>query len=447
MRCWYLLVVAGLAALAVGMPAGAGSSAAANGKIVFESTRGGNPDIYVMESDGTSIQRLTEDSAQDSAPHWSPDGSSIYFASDRNERWQLFRMTAEGAGQKPIPIKSPTASAPFAPRVSADGTLIAFESFDQFGHATVHVASVNGGTERNLTPSGLEDRAPNWAPVGDQIILSRGSPATGVYALYIVDTSNGSSQKLTAPPAGASDSEPAWSPSGSQIAFTRIKRSGNYDVYSMPATPLAKVRRLTTDPAEDGGPVWSPDETKILFRSSRSGSYELWTMNADGSQQTELTPDPKGIDVAADWAPQQAGAFTTPGPPFPRALARAANFYCVTPPGAAPTTGGHDVINGTPFDDFLCGGGGPDAIHGGDGNDQIDGGSGNDRRTNGGILAGDAGDDLIFARALSAPTGDCDYIDGGSGLNTAWVDTSTVPCGKTTRHKDVWVNVSVTRPP
>jgi dipeptidyl aminopeptidase/acylaminoacyl peptidase len=356
-------------------------------------------------------------------------------------------MTAEGADQESIPIKSRTAFAPFAPRVSADGTLVAFESFDPFGHATVHVVSVNGGAERNLTPSGLEDRAPSWAPAGDQIVLSRGSLTTGVYALYIVDTSNGTAQQLTTPPPGASDSEPAWSSSGSQIAFTRIKRSGNYDVYSIQTTPSAKVRRLTTDPAEDGGPVWSPDETKILFRSSRSGSYELWTMNADGSQQTELTPDPKGIDVAADWAPQQVRAFTTPRRSSPRALARAANFYCVTPPGAAPTTGGHDVINGTPFDDFLCGGGGPDALHGGDGNDQIDGGSGNDRRTNGGILAGDAGDDLIFARALSAPTGDCDYVDGGSGLNTAWVDTSTVPCGKTTRHKDVWVNVSVTRPP
>jgi hypothetical protein len=152
----------------------------------------------------------------------------------------------------------------------------------------------------------------------------------------------------------------------------------------------------------------------------------------------------KGVAVAADWAPASSNAVVR----VSQAVHSAATFFCVTPPGGSATTSGHDVVNGTPGGDFLCGGGGSDTIHGLNGNDQIDGGSGNDRLANqNSILAGDGGSDLIFARAMSAPFGDCDRVGGGTGLDTAWVDKSNVPCGGGNWSPDIFTSVEVTRPP
>jgi len=420
------------------------SPEATTGSIVFESTRGGNPDIYVMRADGTDVRRLTRDQAQDSSPNWSPDGSRVYFASDRSGSWRLYRMPVSGA--KPTPIRTGKIKTAFEPRVSADGKLIAFESFDQSGHATVQIVRASGGRSRSLTPAGLEDTGPSWGPRGSRLVLSRGSPKIGTYSLYTVDAKTGKSQRLTSPPAGASDSEPDWSPSGKSVAFTRLLDDGNYDVYRTVARPGSSAKRLTTDPAEDGGPTWSPDEKTIIFRSARTDSYRLWKMSAGGAGQVPLMHGSKRIDVAADWTPHTIGVRSMHATRewSPR---REAGFYCVVPPGSDPPRAGHDVVRGTASKDFLCGDGGSDWIHGYASGDELSGGSGNDRPLASSILAGDAGDDLVFARALSAPTGDCDYVDGGDGPDTAWVDKSPVPCGNGTSTRDLWTNVSVTRPP
>ena len=58
--------------------------------------------------------------------------------------------------------------------------------------------------------------------------------------------------------------------------------------------------RLTTDPAEDTQPAWSPDGSKIVFTSDRDGNGEIYLMNADGSGQTNLTNNP-AYDSSPAW--------------------------------------------------------------------------------------------------------------------------------------------------
>jgi Tol biopolymer transport system component len=70
-------------------------------KIVFQSTRDGQAEIYVMNSDGSGQTRLTENSAADTAPSWSPDGTRILFTSLRDGPMSpaLYVMTADGKNQ------------------------------------------------------------------------------------------------------------------------------------------------------------------------------------------------------------------------------------------------------------------------------------------------------------------------------------------------------------
>jgi TolB protein len=69
-------------------------------KIAFMSRRDGNWEIYVVNADGSGLQRLTDDPAEDGLPTWSPDGRAIAFVSRRGESWAIWAMTPSGDGQR-----------------------------------------------------------------------------------------------------------------------------------------------------------------------------------------------------------------------------------------------------------------------------------------------------------------------------------------------------------
>ena len=80
------------------------------------------------------------------------------------------------------------------------------------------------------------------------------------------------------------------------------------DVYVVNADGTG-LRRLTTNPGADFDPSWSPDGSRIAFRSERSGDPEIWVMNADGTKQRRLTA---GLSPA--WSPDGSRiAYASPG--------------------------------------------------------------------------------------------------------------------------------------
>jgi len=99
---------------------------------------------------------------------------------------------------------------------------------------------------------------------------------------------------------GLYDDSPSWSPDGRKITF-RTLRDGNFEIYMMDADGSNPIR-LTDDPASDGLPAWSPDGTKIAFQSDRDGNFEIYVMDADGSRPVNLTKDP-ARDAAPAWKP------------------------------------------------------------------------------------------------------------------------------------------------
>jgi TolB protein len=101
---------------------------------------------------------------------------------------------------------------------------------------------------------------------------------------------------------GGSEIEPAWSPDGKQIAFAG-NRSGAYEIYVVNADGSG-LRRLTRTPRHKSSdwPDWSPDGRRIVFASDRDGDDEIYVMDADGGDVRQLTHN-TDYDSDPDWSP------------------------------------------------------------------------------------------------------------------------------------------------
>ena len=87
-----------------------------------------------------------------------------------------------------------------------------------------------------------------------------------------------------------------------RIAFAS-DRDGNFEIYVMNADGSNQTN-LTNDPAGDLAPIWSPDGSRIAFASSRDGNPEVYVMNADGSGLANLTGNPD-YDGSHAWSPRR----------------------------------------------------------------------------------------------------------------------------------------------
>lgn len=202
-----------------------------------------NVEIYVINADGTGATQLTNDSATDLAPSWSPDGERIAFVSNRGGTYEVYVMSSNGSGQIRLTSGcdcngSDRNGTPVTPSWSPDGERIAFDSFRE-GSWDVYTMNADGSAVTRLTNDAAKDIAPNWSPDGDK------------------------------------------------IAF-QSNRSGTDEIYTMNADGSSQAR-LTAESADERGPMWSPDQTKIAFESNRSGTTEIYTMNADGSAPARMT--------------------------------------------------------------------------------------------------------------------------------------------------------------
>lgn len=109
-------------------------------KIAFQAQRDGNPEIYIMDANGTNQLRLTFNSVFDGDPAFSRGGEKIAFSSTRDGNQEIYIMHADGSSQTRL-TNSPGADA--HPTFSPDGTRIAFVS-ERNGHLGIWVMNVDG---------------------------------------------------------------------------------------------------------------------------------------------------------------------------------------------------------------------------------------------------------------------------------------------------------------
>jgi Tol biopolymer transport system component len=177
------------------------------------------------------------------------------------------------------------------------------------GDYEVFVMTTTGTRVANLTSSWADDAAPVWSPDGQRIaFVSWRNTTTGKWSLesgdiYLLDfdpTAGAGGDLFRLTDSTSNDGWPTWSPDGKRIAF-QSERSGNWELWVINVDGTG-LTQLTHHPEEDAHPDWSPDGTRIAFTSRRGGDRDIWVMNADGTNPVNLT-NSKGRDRYPMWSP------------------------------------------------------------------------------------------------------------------------------------------------
>jgi Tol biopolymer transport system component len=269
-------------------------------RVVFVSNRGEDPnelDLFILNLDSMEITPLNTGFDAVTLPKWSPDGSKILFAV--KDVWNLYTIDADGTNLTQITdFRSNNGD------WSPDGTQIVFQSDHQNepqDTPDLYRIDVTGeNLVEILDDPAVPDFNPRWSADGNQIVFISGR--TGNLEVFLMNADGSDVVQVTT--GGSPITNASLSPDGNRIAFTYPPGGKFTDLYVIDKDgSLDSVVRLTKDATFDDGTAWSSDGKRIFFYSDRSGTYDLWMINADGSNPVQLTDDEYYDSYPDYWSP------------------------------------------------------------------------------------------------------------------------------------------------
>jgi eukaryotic-like serine/threonine-protein kinase len=233
---------------------------------------------------------------------WSPDGKFLLVAdqvSSRDTRPSIVSISIE-SGQK-TSMTSPPGPYLASPTLSPDGKTLAFvQGLGYLAH-DIYVAPVAGGEPRRLTRDNRIIGGLTWTSDGREIVFS--SNRGGLYSLWSISASGGAPEPLSA--VGEDAIQPSISRHGNRLAYLRRRRNINIWRTEGPnwTGPKDSPTKLVSSRREQMDQDISSNGQKIAFRSNRSGSFEIWTCNSDGSNPIQLTSFGAPNSGTPRWSP------------------------------------------------------------------------------------------------------------------------------------------------
>jgi len=325
-----------------------------------------NDDIYLKRNDSDSLTRLTTDPASDFSPAWSPDGRRIAFLRildkdrvavmivpavggpevkiaethirlygryayhrnlafspdgnwlitpdlDGGAPWRearpagLLLISVENGSRRPLTLPPQGYDSDTSPALAPDGRSLAFVRGATPMAKDLYVLPLDrslsaSGEPRRLTSWNRYTISPAWTADGREIIVANGQ-YENTHLWRVPVSGNGDASLIAS--AGDGSMLPAFAPDG-RLAFTRVL--WNKTIYKLDlAAPRKEVSPLHQWSASssrlDSNPRFSPNGRRVAFVSDRSGTYQIWVANADGSGAFQLTSVTAPFVGSPSWSP------------------------------------------------------------------------------------------------------------------------------------------------
>ncbi|HSG48985.1 MAG TPA: hypothetical protein VLA43_14285 [Longimicrobiales bacterium] len=282
-----------------------GEPGMAASRIAFSMTRDGGQtrEIYVIDSDGENLRRITDHANLALSPAWSPDGRRLLYNAVEAETGQ-WRVFEHDLGARRSTLVQPLREGNYyTPSYLPDGEQVAFQ---------IHTGSRTGlftyNLRRNccltnLTEGRSEDLNPTYSPDGRWVAFNSNRLGSAVPQIYVMPASGGTPELVSPYEYGRAGyyTAPDWAPFGDRIAFTgRVGRAGRFHILVGRRGDRSSLLQLTAE-GNNEDPSWAPDGRHIVFVGERSWGFGLFVVDtATGAIRTLL----RGVDVGEpDWSP------------------------------------------------------------------------------------------------------------------------------------------------
>jgi len=239
-----------------------------------------NGEATVAES--YDVRPLTSFVGREYEPALSPDGSRVAFIWDGGAGG-AFDVYVKAIGSESVLNLTMSESEESDPAWLADGRAVLFVRPDGEGSSIMRVSAVGGGATLLFRDGAAADvRGVSLAPDGTSIAYSRRESAASPYRIVLASLDSGEQRIVTRPEASTlGDIDPLFAEDGQSVYFVRAVNEVTKDLYRAPLKSEEPIR-LTSDYRKINGLTWSPDGEELLFTSTRSGMYGVWSVDPDG---------------------------------------------------------------------------------------------------------------------------------------------------------------------
>jgi len=224
------------------------TSLSPNGKEIAFVVRG---EVFVTSVEGGITKRITNTPQQERSVHFSPDGRSLYYATERGESWDIYKASIDRKEEayfytstviKEEPVIA-TDAEEFQPEISPDGKEIAYLE----ERNVIKVYNLASKKSRTIVPKNVNfsyadgDQTFNWSPDGKWIALSSSEGRYGASEVALM-RADGSGERMNLTNSGFFDGAPAWAFGGKALLWVSdregkkplaLQGAREYDVYAM----------------------------------------------------------------------------------------------------------------------------------------------------------------------------------------------------------------------
>ncbi|HLB37919.1 MAG TPA: hypothetical protein VJL31_15205 [Gemmatimonadales bacterium] len=213
-------------------------------RIAYVTDRDGNPELYVMNADGSNPRRLTNTTAAEGSPAWTPDGTKIVYASNAVEgttgTFHIWIMNADGSSPRQL---TQGTHSDFQPAVSPDGGTVAFTTDRDGNNYNIYLMGMAGANQRQFTRAPAPETNPVWMLDGQLVYLLQEPGRTLTSRVMRANVSTGETTQIS--PQGLAISDFDVSRTGDLMAMvvTQFERGGNVSqkLYLMPLNTAGAV--------------------------------------------------------------------------------------------------------------------------------------------------------------------------------------------------------------